>query len=567
MFTFGLIAVLGFAQADTPKKKSEKTEESKSSKKSSDSKSSSKSSKKPAPKNKSTSKSSSKTAKPAAKKPVPKKTSTSKSSSKTAKPAVQKSTPKKTSNTAQKKSSQRSPTGKVKTNGNPAKQRTGQEQPHGSAHKPLGARTTTNKPSYHRAPNNVDRSQVGKEQRNTPNAHSPIGNSTGHRNPTYDRAPNDVPRPEVGKERNNSPTAHEPIGGRNTRPERGRPTRQPEGQIDRKPPTQKESNRPERNIDRNPPTKKETNRPERNIDRNPPTKKETNRPERTHPNREVDQPRNDTIERQPPSRKESTRPEKGGPTRQPEGQIDRKPPTRKESNRPERNRPNRSNETSNTPNQNIDRINPSSEPCTECPSQTVSPGKSQHRNAYNGGFNTSTRQQTTRGPDRPDMGAWGFGLGTLSFASDYVDGGAYQDGGLGMSLGFRLIPQFEIEGSYGHYTDSTLESSRNRLNRPIQLVGQVHPFPDAVVSPFVSGGYVWNNIVIDDEYIADGENKTAEQDGWLTGLALGAGVTFNVHQSIALELDGRLFQYNNLEYWDDAGDTATLVSMGVVVGF
>ena len=165
------------------------------------------------------------------------------------------------------------------------------------------------------------------------------------------------------------------------------------------------------------------------------------------------------------------------------------------------------------------------------------------------------------------MGAWGFGLGTLSFASDYVDGGAYNDGGLGMSLGLRLIPQFEIEGSYGHYTDSTLESSRNRLNRPVQLVGQVHPFPDSVVSPFVSGGYVWNNISIDDEYIADGENKTAKQEGWLTGLALGAGVTFNVHQNIALELDGRLFQYNNLEYWDDAGDTATLVSMGVVVGF
>ena len=113
------------------------------------------------------------------------------------------------------------------------------------------------------------------------------------------------------------------------------------------------------------------------------------------------------------------------------------------------------------------------------------------------------------------MGAWGFGLGTLSFASDYVDGGAYNDGGLGMSLGLRLIPRFEIEGSYGHYTDSTLESSRNRLNRPVQLVGQVHPFPDSVVSPFVSGGYVWNNISIDDEYIADGENKERAQAGRL----------------------------------------------------
>ena len=37
MFTFGLIALLGMAQADTPKKKTDKTEESKSTKESSDS--------------------------------------------------------------------------------------------------------------------------------------------------------------------------------------------------------------------------------------------------------------------------------------------------------------------------------------------------------------------------------------------------------------------------------------------------------------------------------------------------------------------------------------------------
>ena len=526
MFTFGIIAVLGIAQADTPKKKTEKTEESKGSKKSSGTKSSSKSSSKSGTKSTKT---------------PPKKTPGTTSSSKsTAKPAVKKPAPKKVQNKPPpKKSSQKSPpkpTGKTTTTASPAKQRTGQERAQGNAHKPIGAQSssTTNRPSYNRAPNNVDRPQVGNEQRNTPNAHSPIGNNSGHRTPTYERAPDDVERPGVGKERNNAPTAHEPIGGRTTRPEKERPTRDP---VER-------------------------------IDREPPTMKETNRPERTRPSRDVDQPRDGTIDRQPPSRQGSNRPEKGRPTRDPAERIDREPPTKKETNRPERNRPNRSTETSNTPNKNVDRPNTSSEPCHECPSQAVSPGKSQYRNSYNGGFNTGTRQRTTtNGPDGGEMGAWGFGLGTLSFASDYVDGGAYQDGGLGMSLGFRIIPQFEIEGSYGHYTDSTLESSRNRLNRPIQLVGQVHPFPDSVVSPFVSGGYVWNNIIIDDEYIVDGENKTAEQEDLLTGLALGAGVTFNVHQNIALELDGRIFQYNNLEYWDDAGDTATLVSMGVVVGF
>ena len=516
MFTFGLIALLGMAQADTPKKKTDKTEESKTTKKSSDSKSSSKTSSKK------------KVTKPAPKKTATKAPATSKSTSTKAVP--KKAPPKQTTQKSPPK-----PTGKTKTTASPAKQRTGKEPSQGNAHKPIGAQSSsnTNRPSYNRAPNNVNRPQVGNEQSHTPNAHTPIGNSGGHRGPTYERAPDNVNRPSVGKEQDNAPTAHEPIGGRTTRPEKDRPSREPEGRIDREPPTKKESNRPEKN----------------------------------GPSRDVDQPRNGTIDRQPPSRQESNRPEKDRPSREPEGRIDREPPTKKESNRPEKGRPSRNQETSNTPNKNIDRTGPDSEPCGGCPSQAVSPGKSRQRNAYNGGYNTSTRRTTQPQSGADEMGAWGFGLGTLSFASDYVDGGAYNDGGLGMSLGLRLIPQFEIEGSYGHYTDSTLESSRNRLNRPVQLVGQVHPFPDAVVSPFVSGGYVWNNIIIDDEYIADGENKTAKQEGWLTGLALGAGVTFNVHQNIALELDGRLFQYNNLEYWDDAGDTATLVSMGVVVGF
>ena len=517
MFTFGLIALLGMAQADTPKKKTDKTEESnkKNGSSSSDSKSSSKTS------------SAKKTTKPA-----PKKSTTTKSTGK-------KATPKKTPNKPPpKKTSQKAPpkpTGKAKTTASPAKQRTGKEQAQGNAHKPIGARSNsnTNRPSYNRAPDNVNRPSVGKEEDNKPNAHTPIGNNGGDRGPNFERAPDNVNRPSVGKEHDNSPTAHEPIGGRSTRPEKGRPHREPEGRIDRE----------------------------------PPTKKEVNRPEKGQPSRDVERPQNGTIDRQPPSNRESTRPEKGRPHREPEGRIDREPPTKKEINRPEKGRPTRNQETSNTPNKNIETTKPNTESCHECPSQSVSPGKSQHRNAYNGGFNTSTRRTTKTEPRADEMGAWGFGLGTLSFASDYVDGGAYNDGGLGLSLGLRLIPQFEIEGSYGHYTDSTLESSRNRLNRPIQLVGQVHPFSDAVVSPFVSGGYVWNNIIIDDEYIASGENKTAQPDGWLTGLTLGAGVTFNVHQNIALELDGRLFQYNNLEYWDDAGDTATLVSMGVVVGF
>ena len=116
-------------------------------------------------------------------------------------------------------------------------------------------------------------------------------------------------------------------------------------------------------------------------------------------------------------------------SREPEGRIDREPPTKKESNRPEKGRPSRNQETSNTPNKIlIERVQIQNH--VEDALTTVSPGKSQQRNAYNGGFNTSTRRTTQTQSGADEMGAWGFGLGTLSFASDYVDGGAYKDGGL-----------------------------------------------------------------------------------------------------------------------------------------
>jgi len=517
MFTFGIIALLGTAQAETPKKKTEKTEESKTEK------SGKSTSKKPA-----ASKS-----KPVSKKPASKNGSSKKVTKKPApKKPVQKSPTSSPKRTTQ--HSPPNPTGKAKTTGSPAKQRTGQEQTHGTAHSPIGNSSSshTNRPSYNRAPNNVERPTVGQEQRNTPNAHTPIGNKEGHRTPTYDRAPDNVKRPGVGKERDNAPTAHQPIGSGTTtnRPEKNGPTREPEGRIDRQPP-RKDSTRPEKN--------RPSREPEGRIDREPPTRKESNRPDKNRPTRDADRPTNERIERHPPSKKESTRPEKNRPSK-----------------------------VEQTANPRVDRSKPDPQRCNDCPTQSVSTGKSQNRNAYNGGFNTSTRRtNATQDRGGSSSSPFGFGLGTLSYSSDYVDGGAYNDGGLGLSLGVRVISQFEIEASYGRYTDSTLEASRNRLNRPLQLVGQVHPFPEAVVSPFVSGGYVWNHIDVDDTYLADGEYKTAQQEDWLTGLALGAGVTFNVHQNVALELDGRLFQYNNLEYWDDVGDTATLVSMGVVVGF
>jgi opacity protein-like surface antigen len=502
MFSIGMIALLSVAQAETPKKSKDKTEQS--DKKGSNDKKDSSGTKSSSKKSSGTKKSSTQSS------------STQKSSSKPKAPTKQTPPAKKVPSSSQ---PSKKPTGTTKVSGSPAKQQTGSEQQSTpSAHTPIGStQTQSNRPVYNRAPNNVERPQVGSEQQSIPSAHSPIGNQGGNRTPSYERAP-EIDRPQVGKEEQNTPSVHSPIGApeQSNRPERTKPNREPEGRIDRKPPTNKEPVHP----------------------------KNTRTPQ-------TDTPSQGRVERTPPSNKQPPKPNK-----------ERKPSDPKEHKAPifDRDVPQGS------VNGRVDRTTP--DPSAPSNSQSASPGKSQVRSTPTGGLSTSRRQNNNRGSSNGGgMGQTSFGLGTLSFASDYVDGGAYQDGGVGMSLGFRPVPQFEIEASYGQYTDSTLESSRNRLNRPIQLVGQFHMFPTQVVSPFVSGGYVWNPIDIDDVYLVDGEQTTAQQEDLLTGLALGAGVTFNVHQRIALELDGRLFQYNNLEQFDDAGDTATLVSMGVVVNF
>ena len=42
-----------------------------------------------------------------------------------------------------------------------------------------------------------------------------LGIKNSHRTPTYERAPDNVNRPSVGKEQDNTPNAHSPIGNKN----------------------------------------------------------------------------------------------------------------------------------------------------------------------------------------------------------------------------------------------------------------------------------------------------------------------------------------------------------------
>ena len=555
MFTIGIIALLSLAQADTPKKsndkgkKKEKTEESKKSDGSTSSKaktSTSKTSKpktskpqsaskKTSPSRSSSAKASSKSAsgsktsspkpkvvpptnnatKSSATKSTPSRSNVSKSSSKRSTTSVRKSSSTKASQSTKR------PSGVKKATENPAQQRVGTERSNKpTAHTPLGnTQTNGHRPTYERAPDNVDRPQVGKEESNTPTAHTPIG--TGERNgPTYERAPDNVDRPQVGKEESNTPTAHTPIGGSSTRPEKTPPTREPEGRIDREPPTKKD----------------------------PSYNRETRVPN-------TDAPTSGRVDRKPPSNGKVTRPNK-----------ERNPNTDTPTERApffDRDVPN------NGGGGQVGRTTPNKQGNVQPSNSAVSPGKSQCCGPASRGFSTSTRRKDTStsswSGQNSQQGSIGFS--TLSFSSDYVEGGYYNDGGMGLSIGYRPVPQFEIEAAYGRYTDSTLESSRNRLNRPLQVVGQAHAFPNHVVSPFVLGGYVWNRIQIDDDYTVTGEDQSAEYEGVLTGLVLGAGLTLNIHQNVALQLDGRLFEYDNVEPWDDVGDTATLVSMGIVLGF
>ena len=94
--------------------------------------------------------------------PLPKKTTNKRRLQSQNQPVRKQKTPKKTPNKPPpKQTTQKSPpkpTGKTKTNASPAKQRTGQEPSQGNAHKPIGAQssTNTNRPSYNRAPNNVE---------------------------------------------------------------------------------------------------------------------------------------------------------------------------------------------------------------------------------------------------------------------------------------------------------------------------------------------------------------------------------------------------------------------------
>ena len=160
-----------------------------------------------------------------------------------------------------------------------------------------------------------------------------------------------------------------------------------------------------------------------------------------------------------------------------------------------------------------------------------------------------------------------FGARGMSYRSGYVDGGEYIDVGVGVALGYRPVEALGLEVSYSQFSQNLGGSSPDRLNTPLQTVGQVYLFPWTKVSPFFSAGYAWNQIDVDDYYLVNGEGKQAIQEGVLTGPVFGAGVEYAFSKRFGVSAEGRYLMYNNLQDEDPARDNGLTLTTGLNLYF
>jgi len=154
----------------------------------------------------------------------------------------------------------------------------------------------------------------------------------------------------------------------------------------------------------------------------------------------------------------------------------------------------------------------------------------------------------------------------MSYHSGYVDGGDYRDLGFGVAMGYRPIESVGVELSYSQFSQDFGESS-DRLNIPLQAVGQVYLFPWTKVSPYLSAGYAWNQLEVDDYYRVNGEERRAIQEAFLTGPVFGAGVSFAISKSLGVSAEGRYLMFNNLDENDPARDNGLILTSGINLYF
>jgi opacity protein-like surface antigen len=164
-------------------------------------------------------------------------------------------------------------------------------------------------------------------------------------------------------------------------------------------------------------------------------------------------------------------------------------------------------------------------------------------------------------------GMTSLGVQGLNYWSGYGDGKNYLDPGLGLAIGTRLLNGIGVELSYSAFSDLLLVESPERLNRPVQAVGQLYLMPSQKFSPFISAGVVANAIDLQDQYQWEGKEKMAEQESLLLGGVLGAGMEFNVSRHLGLKVEGRYFNYQNTVEGLPAIEDAFDISAGVSVYF
>ena len=180
-------------------------------------------------------------------------------------------------------------------------------------------------------------------------------------------------------------------------------------------------------------------------------------------------------------------------------------------------------------------------------------------------FKRAVNPQKRRGINRRGMTS--FGVQGLNYGSGYADGQTYLDPGLGLAIGTRVFNAVAFELSYAAFSEQLLPDSPERLNRPLQGVGQLYLMPRQKLSPFLSAGIVANAIDIQDQYLWNGKQKNADQESLLLGGVLGGGLEYNINKNLGFKAEGRYLNYQNTIESQPAIEDALQLSAGISIYF
>mgnify|MGYP000498281297 CR=1 FL=1 len=393
----------------------------------------------------------------------------------------------------------------------------GEPQSTPTAHKASGQKKE-DRPQTKKAP-----VKSGKENRNQPTANKP---HNGSKPPKAER----FTSPQVGTERENRPSANKPKGG--SKPPKAERFKQPNVGTE-------QDNSPQANKPRGgskPPKAERFEYPQ-----NPQSGREReDRPSANKPHGGSKPPKAERFEtpnQTKPENQVHSVPLKDKPGyRSPESEIEYRTPEKSKAGTPK------------TPKKNSPSLN----------------GRTRGNQPQK---NRPSRSSTTKKQPQKQGAKLSLGLGGSKYRSGYNDGKNYIDTGMGLALGLRVFGVLGAELRYNQFLEREFSEAPERLNNPIQAVGQIYFFPNQQLSPFVSAGIVGNSLFLDDQYQWKGQSKTAEQEDYFFGSVLGLGLEYDFAKNIGIKAEGRYLQYQDVEYSKPAKDSAVTTSIGLVLHF